>query len=84
MEILHIRPVQGAGNAIARFDAQLPGGIRLFNLKLSQKPDGRRRVHAPSAFGSSTAAFSAETAEEITRAASRALGDIDHNGTTGR
>ncbi|MGT2443075.1 hypothetical protein ACU4I5_10855 [Ensifer adhaerens] len=75
MKVLSIRPLH-AGNAIARFDIEVPGGIRLFNLKLSQPPRGLR-VHSASAFGNSTATFTPETAEAITQAAREAIGDVD-------
>lgn len=74
MRVLSVRRLH-AGNAIARFDIELPGGIRLFNLKLSQTPRGLR-VHSASAFGNSTATFTPETAEAITQAAREALGDV--------
>lgn len=76
MEIIEIWPVSSAGSAIARFNIQMPGGIRLFNLKLARRPDGAFRVFAPSAFGSSAATFTPETATSIAQAAVAALGEI--------
>lgn len=58
---------------------QMPNGIRLFNLKLTEKPDGTRRAFAPSAFGSAVATFTPETAIEMVSAASAAFGEIDRN-----
>lgn len=78
MEVLSIRPAPpGSGNTLARFDVQLDGGVRLFNLKLASGQAGLR-AHAASAFGSPTATFTPETAAEIVRLASAALGDISH------
>jgi len=76
MKIIAIRPAPpGGGNAVARFDVQLDGGIRLFNLKLSRGPAGLR-VHAASAFGSATATFAPDTGAALARLAADALGDI--------
>jgi hypothetical protein len=78
MRILSIRPAPpgDGGRTLARFDLQLVDGVRLYNLKLAEKPDGRRRVFAPSAFGSAAATFQTDIAEKIVRAASAALGEI--------
>ena len=79
MKILSIRPLEGPGagvRTLARFDLQLVDGVRLYNLKLAEKPDGRRRVFAPSVFGSAAATFTTDIAEQIVRAASDALGEI--------
>ncbi|RVD64092.1 hypothetical protein [Mesorhizobium sp. M7A.F.Ca.ET.027.03.2.1] len=76
MHILEIRPAPpGDGRTLARFDLQLVDGVRLYNLKLTEKPDGRRRVFAPSAFGCAAATFNNEIADQIVRAASAALGE---------
>ncbi len=72
MKILEIRPEQGAGSIVARFDAEVTPHIRLYNLKLIEGPRGRR-VHAPQAFGTNVATFHPSLAEELTRAASAAL-----------
>lgn len=73
--ILDIRPAPpGAGSLRARFDAELPSGIRLFNLALKQTPSGWR-VFAPSAFGSAAATFTREQAEQIVAAARIAFGE---------
>ncbi|MCZ8547634.1 hypothetical protein OOJ09_25900 [Mesorhizobium qingshengii] len=74
MQILAIRPEAG-GRTLARFDLQLVDGVRLYNLKLTEKADGRRRVFAPSAFGYPAATFTTEIAEQIVRAAGVALGE---------
>ncbi|TIO32933.1 hypothetical protein [Mesorhizobium sp.] len=83
MKILSIRPEPpGIGcRTLARFDLQLVDGVRLYNLKLTEKPGGHRRVFAPSAFGSAAATFTTEIAEQIVRAASDALGEKPHERT---
>lgn len=82
MKIIAIRPAPpGGGNAVARFDVQLDGGIRLFNLKLSRGPAGLR-VHAASAFGSATATFAPASGAALARLAADALGDIRHDDRT--
>lgn len=73
--ILAVRPApSGAGRTIAYVDAQLDG-LRLFNLKLADGPNGRR-IYAPSAFGCSVATFTPELASKLIHLASKALGDI--------
>ena len=79
MQIIEIWPVSSAGSAIARFHLQMPNGIRMYNLKLSRKPNGQVRVYAPSAFGSSVATFAPETGNEIARLALAALGDLSRH-----
>jgi hypothetical protein len=43
MQILGIRPETG-GRTLARFDLQLVDGVRLYNLKLMERPNGARRI----------------------------------------
>jgi len=81
LTILAIRPApNGAGRAIAFVDAQFDG-LRLFNLKIVDGPNGRR-IHAPSAYGSSVATFTPELAAELVRIATQALGDIAQHDRT--
>jgi hypothetical protein len=61
---------------------QLIDGVRLYNIALKERPDGTRRVFAPSAFGSAAATFTTEIAEQIVRAASVALGENPRDRTT--
>ena len=78
-KILGIRPVPlGAGNLRARFDAEMPDGIRLFNLALKQSTGGWR-VFAPSAFGSAAATFTRDHAAQLVDAALTALGETRRN-----
>jgi hypothetical protein len=82
--ILDIRPAPpGAGNLRARFDVELPDGIRLFNLALKQTPSGWR-VFAPSAFGSATATFTREQAAQLIAAAHIALGETHQHDRSSR
>ena len=84
MHILSIRPAPpGAGNARARFDVELDGGLRLFHLKLAETPSGWR-VFAPSAFGDSVAIFTRDLAADLVSAARSALGDTSHNDSHSR
>lgn len=79
MKILDVRR-QSGGSTIARFDAELPSGIRLYNLKLTQGQAGLR-VYAPSAFGAPAATFTREFAVELIEAVTATLGEIDqHDG----
>jgi hypothetical protein len=78
IQILDIRPDGGGGSTIARFDAELQSGVRLFNLKLSDSGRGPR-VFAPSAFGGAVATFSRETAAQLAAAAQMKLGEIARN-----
>jgi hypothetical protein len=77
MKILSVRP-QAGGNTLARFDVELPGGLRLFNVKLVRNANGLR-AYAPSEFGSPAATFTRELAIELIEAASAAYGDIDQH-----
>lgn len=79
--ILAVRPApDGAGRTIAFVDAQLDG-LRLFNMKLADGPNGRR-IYAPSAFGCSVATFTPELASKLIHLESKALGDIDRHDRT--
>lgn len=79
MRVIAIRPEpSGAKNTIARFDVELSGGIRLFNLKLSNGGNGLR-VFAPSAFGTAAATFTHPVAAALAEAANKKLGEIAHN-----
>ena len=77
MNILSVRR-QAGGNTLARFDVELPGGLRLFNVKLTRNANGLR-VYAPSAFGAAAATFTRELAIEMIEAASAAIGEIDQD-----
>ncbi|TIN37612.1 MAG: hypothetical protein E5Y32_26470 [Mesorhizobium sp.] len=66
----------GCGSVIARFDIALTDSCRLYGLKLVEKPDGRRMTYSPQS-GVRLATFTPALAEEITRAASVALGGLN-------
>lgn len=84
MKILSIRPAPpGAGNARARFDIELEGGLRLYHLKLAETPSGWR-VFAPSAFGEAVATFTHELTADLVSAARIALGEITRNDSNSR
>ena len=69
------RPVSipGAARTVAKFTVDLDG-VRLFGLLLRELPDGSRRTVAPNLAGCHSATFRRDVAEEITAAASKALG----------
>jgi len=78
MKILSIAPAASSGSGrfpcVAVFDAEIGGTLRLYNLRLLRSPDGRHLTYAPSAGGKRCATFAPELAEEITAAATAALG----------
>jgi len=74
MHVLNIMPAPpGDGRAIAHFNLQLPGGVRLFNLRLARNRAGEVRVYAPTAMGAAVAAFTPEAAGSIIKLATDAL-----------
>ena len=77
MRILSIRPAPPGGTDLARFDAETPEGIRLFNLSLKRGADGVCRVWAPCAFGQRVATFPASIVDTIAAAALAALRSAD-------
>ncbi len=79
MEILDIRPENGGGATIARFDAQLSPDIRMFGLKLVKTPRGHR-VYPPHTSTNNVATFAPIFAEKLIRAALAALnGEAESN-----
>lgn len=74
MKILEIRPEpHGSGSVIARFDIALTDSCRIYNLRLVQRPDGRRGIYSPQSGGRRMASFTPALSNEITRAAGDAL-----------
>ncbi|RAZ84202.1 hypothetical protein DPM33_32290 [Mesorhizobium hawassense] len=70
MKILNIRPEPpGCGNVIARVDVEIDEHIRLFNLKVSRRPEGGFAVFAPNANGARAATFSRYLVDKIATAA---------------
>ncbi|MDA5631101.1 MULTISPECIES: hypothetical protein [Agrobacterium] len=79
LSIQSIEPVErpasfpGAARTIAKFTVELDG-VRLFGLLLRESPDGSRRIVAPNIAGRHSVTFRRDIAEQITVAASNALG----------
>ncbi|WP_312942363.1 hypothetical protein [Agrobacterium pusense] len=69
------RPVSfpSAARTIAKFTVDLDG-VRLFGLLLRELPDGSRRTIAPNIGGRHSVTFRRDIAEQLTAAASNALG----------
>ncbi|WJI79509.1 MULTISPECIES: hypothetical protein [unclassified Mesorhizobium] len=85
MKIIACRPEPpgGFGNAIARVDVEISEDLRVFNLKLSRRPDGGYAVFAPNAMGGRVVTFSQPLVAEIARAALAALTEpLPHDRTT--
>lgn len=74
MRILDARPEPpGCGNVIARVDVEITEDLRVFNLKLSRRPDGGYSLFAPNALGGRVVTFSRPLVAEIASAAVAAL-----------
>lgn len=79
VSIQSIEPVErpasfpGAARTIAKFTVELDG-VRLFGLHLRERPDGSRVTVAPNIAGRHSATFRRDIAEQLTAAASNALG----------
>lgn len=74
MKILSIHPALPGGEALARFDVELPGRLRLFGLTLKRTRTGELRVWPPNCGGRHAASLHPELALEIAQAAIAALG----------
>lgn len=74
MRILSIRPYGGGTGSLARFDVELPTGIRIFSLDLKRAADGSYRVWGPHAFGGRVVTFPPNITAQISQAALAALG----------
>lgn len=78
MRILSIAPGSPSRGdrfpCIARFDVEIGGSLRIYNLRLLRSPDGRHLVYAPSAQGKRCATFLPDLAQQISAAAIAALG----------
>jgi hypothetical protein len=64
MKILSIRQAPPGGNVVARFDAELDNGVRLYDLKLSRTRAGWR-VYGPQHFGGAAVTFPAAVADQL-------------------
>lgn len=78
MRILSITPCSTSSGdrfpCVAKFDVEIGGTLRLYNLRLLRSPDGRYLTYAPSAHGKRCATFMPDLAQEISAAAIAALG----------
>lgn len=69
MKILSIRPASpGGGKLIARFDLEMPDGIRLYDLKLVRGSTGPR-VYGPALHGGAAVTFPTNLVDIIAREA---------------
>lgn len=76
--IQSIEPVErpappGGARTVAKFTVEIDG-LRLFGLLLRELPDGSRRTVAQNIAGRHSVTFRRDLAEQITAAASKALG----------
>lgn len=71
---------------VATFDLELSNEVRIYGLKLMERPDGRRLSYAPNGNGGRRlATFSSALASEITTAAINELeGQVTADGTTSK
>lgn len=78
MRILSISPCSTSSSdrfpCVAKFDVEIGGTLRLYNLRLLRSPDGRYLTYAPAAHGKRCATFMPDLANELTAAATAALG----------
>jgi hypothetical protein len=78
LKILDIRPAPpGAGSTRARFDVEMPDGVRLFDLKLCQTRSGWR-VYGPQHFGSAVVTFPPAVADQIITVAREAVANVEY------
>lgn len=68
MKILTLRPAPSGGSTIAFADVEICFGVKMFGLRVEQRPDHSFRVYAPNARGARTAAFTPMAVNEIARA----------------
>ena len=62
--ILAIRLAPPGGNVVARFDAELDNGVRLYDLKLVRARSGWR-VYGPQHFGGAAVTFPRSVADQL-------------------
>jgi hypothetical protein len=53
---------------VAYADVEVCHGIKMFGLRIEQRPDRSFRVYAPNAMGNRTSAFSPAAVDQIARA----------------
>ena len=76
MEILSVRRAPPGKNACAFANVKLAEDVAVFNVKIIEKPDGRRCAFAPNANGARVVTFSPELATAIADAAIAALREL--------
>ncbi|MGY3082392.1 hypothetical protein ACVWZZ_008800 [Bradyrhizobium sp. LM6.10] len=76
MKILDIRPSPPGSTTLARFDLELNDHLRLYNLGLRQRGNGRCWTVAPNAFSERTAAFGEQFNRAISDLALAALMEL--------
>ncbi|MCP3412739.1 hypothetical protein NLM16_01340 [Bradyrhizobium brasilense] len=76
MKILSIRPAPPGGSTLARFDLELNEHLRLYNLGLRQRGNGRCWTVAPNAFQERTAGFSASFNKALAELALKSLVEL--------
>jgi len=72
MKILSIRPCPPGGRYIARFDAELPLGIKAYDLKMVRGPSGIR-VYGPQFASGAAVTFPPAVADELAKLAMEAV-----------
>lgn len=76
MRILAIRPAPPGSATLARFDLQLNGHLRLYNLALRQRGEEPAHVCAPNAFNERVAGFSAPFNKALAELALKSLVEL--------
>ncbi len=83
MRILKLHPATrttgGGFRQLARFDAQVASGVRMYGLELVQTPDGRHIVYAQQARNGRAATFDIATGDELAAAVIAAMKGDDAN-----
>ncbi|PDT72706.1 hypothetical protein [Bradyrhizobium sp. C9] len=82
MKILSIRQSPPGGSTLARFDLELNDHLRLYNLALRQRGEGRCWTVAPNAFHERTAAFGEQFNRAISDLALAALMELPADAST--
>ncbi|MCW5706771.1 MAG: hypothetical protein KIT21_06260 [Shinella sp.] len=75
MRVLCIRPQSRGGKTVARFDAEIMPGVKLYDLKLIRGDRGFR-VFGPSIGGGAAATFAPAIADQLVELA---LGEVARN-----
>lgn len=68
MRVLRTRPASRGGGTVSYADVEVCQGVKMFGLRVEQRPDHTFRVYAPNAMGGRTCAFSPVAVDAIARA----------------